>query len=191
MRVFWYEYRYLVRIVGTLLYKYLTKYGEYVDGAMEEAESPLEWELQQMQSLQKLASLYGWEDDCPKYLQRVKLIHQEGEARMKASRASLLAASSRAPTAAALTGTGKAEKTAQKRRKPYGWQVASDFPKIGKRCSSHTTAMKLLGPAPYGSWMSDRDSPSGVDWRRYVAVDPNDNSNYCRARIQESKGKSR
>ena len=157
---------------------------------MEEAGSPLEWELQQMESLHKLASLYGWEDGNPKYVQRVKLIQQEGEARMKASRASLLA-NSRGPSAAVPTGTGRAERTAPKRPKPYGWQVAADFPKIGKRCSSFATAMNLLGPAPYGTWLSDRDSPSGLDWRRYVAVDPNDNSNYCRARIQASKGKSR
>eukprot|EP00966_Prymnesium_polylepis_P332511 7388004-Prymnesium_polylepis.4 len=122
---------------------------------MEESEDPLEWELRQMQHLQKLADMYAWGTGEAKYLQRVKLIQQEGEARMKASKASHGVANSRVPPTAASTGA----------------------------------AMKFLGAAPYGAWESDRDSPSGKGWRRYIAVDPEDETNYIRARIQTAKGR--
>ena len=172
--------------IGTSTVEYTYQIQRYsVDVPMEESEDPLEWELRQMQHLQKLADMYAWGTGEAKYLQRVKLIQQEGEARMKASKASHGVANSRVPPTAASTGAGK---TICKRDKPYGWKTDTTGPKHGRRCSSFSSAMKFLGAAPYGAWESDRDSPSGKGWRRYIAVDPEDETIYTRARIQTAKG---
>jgi hypothetical protein len=157
---------------------------------MDEVEDPLAWELRQLQQLERLATMYGWKKADPKYQQRVKLIQQEGEARMKASKASHGAAPARVQLAAAPTPTSaSAGKKTFKRAKPYGWKADTSGPKAGRRCSSFESAKKFLGQPVYGEcWESDRDSPSGTGWRRYVAVDPANPENYCRARIVMNKG---
>lgn len=148
---------------------------------MEESD-PLQWELDQLDKLDHLAARYGWSEDCKEYLTRVKLIQAQSVGRQRAlsrrTPAAGVAASGREAVMAAISGG-----SVDRRPKPTGW---SDADKPAKRCKGWEAAKaSLLGDPPFGAWRTDRDAPSGNNWRRFISVDADNPKQYARVRIYE------
>ena len=155
--------------------------------AMED-DDPLQWELDQVDKLDKLATVYGWDEDHKDYKTRLKLIQVQSVARQKANAKTW----SRGATGVRIAGAEAVTKAvAVKRFKPVGWETVE--PLGGKRFKSFSNAKALLGPPDYGPWISDRDAPSGTkpqEWRRFISIDK-ETGDFIRHRIIRSKGVSR
>ena len=148
----------------------------------------MEWELGQVEKLDKLAGVYGWDEDGKDYQARLKLIQVQSVARQKANAKTW----SRGATGVHVAGAeAVAKAVAVKRFKPVGWETVE--PLGGKRFKSFSNAKALLGAPDYGPWISDRDAPSGTkprEWRRFISIDK-ETGDYVRCRIIRSKGVSR
>jgi hypothetical protein len=147
-------------------------------------DDPMQWELDQIDKLNELADVYGWEKHGKEYQKRVKLIQAQSVGRQKRI------AKGGDPKAVKAAGTAAAQTMAKsfgsQRPKPSGWATMCVHKK-GRRFKTFTTAKALLGGAPYGNWQIDKDAPSGTGWRRFISIDKN-GGGYARRRIVQSKG---
>lgn len=153
-----------------------------------EDDDPLQWELDQVDKLDQLAAVYGWEKGDKNYNARIKLIQVQSVARQKAN-AKGASAVSRGASSVRLAGSEAVHKAAGvKRSKPHGWTTVD--PISGKRFKSFATAKALLGPAEFSNWITDRDSPAGTKptaWRRFISISKT-TGEFVRYRIVRNKG---
>ena len=152
-----------------------------------QADDVLQWELDQVEKLEKLADIYDWASDSKEYRQRLKLIQLQSVARQKAlgRRGQVAACAVGVPPMRSAGAEAVAMATTMKRHKPVGW--VDQPPAKGKRFKGFVNAKALLGEGPHGPWLSDRDAPSGNGWRRYISKD-NTSGEFTRARIVANRG---
>jgi hypothetical protein len=144
----------------------------------------LEWEMEQVELIKKLAIEYGDGMTETQYRAKLKLV-QSAALRAQKERARGHRGSKSNETADGAIQEGG------KREKPISWaNQARPFGK-GRACKDFKEAKEeMLGEPPWGSWINDRDAPSGTNWRRYIAIDPGDSTAYKRLRIVHNKGYS-
>lgn len=138
----------------------------------------LQWEWEQILLWKKLAKEYGLSETDPRYITRVKLIQSTALNKQKEA-----LRTSKSKT----TGEGAAIKVHDdepRREKPEGWQKKPEWANAPNKFNSFVDAKEsLLHEPPFGRWNTDRDAPSGKDWRRYIALNPDDFCQFMRARI--------
>lgn len=147
-------------------------------------DDPIQWELDQLDKLDNtLAKRYGWTKDSHHYKMRVKLIQQNAISRQKAMLMSLGTKETKEKIQKDLEAV--LTKVAKKRDRPAGWAKVGKGK--GKKCASWEQAKSdLLPKAPYGPWASDRDAPSGKDFRRYISM--SDRGAFERCRLKHNMG---
>ena len=145
----------------------------------EAMDSVMTWEWNEIKQWKRIATEgYGWTENDPRYTAQLKLIRSQALLKQKA----LLGRKSRVDT----TRSGEVQDEEDKREKPKGWYDKPDWTSRAPKCTSFKEARaKMLMDAPYGAWVTDRDAPSGKDWRRFISIHEDNPMQFFRVRIME------
>ncbi|KAL3926962.1 MAG: hypothetical protein SGPRY_003047 [Prymnesium sp.] len=125
----------------------------------QESDDILQWELDQMEKLKELATVFDWREQSALYKERLRLIKMVRQvARMTRVADTTQRARSAAPRPARISSVRVATKREGQEK--------------GKKFANFTSARSMFGTWPYGKWLNDMEAPSGKkNWRRFISMD--------------------